>query len=62
MSMNVMKTIWCDTVSLIIDAEEFRGRGALSVLGQPGGFPGKARSFWMGRLLLDTKEESEHFH
>lgn len=62
MSMNVMKTIWCDIVLLIIGSGEFRGRRALSGLGQPGGLPGKAGSSWMGRVFLDTEEGREYFH
>lgn len=62
MSMNVMKTIWCDTVLLIIGAGEFRGGRALSGLGQPGGLPRKAGSSWMGRVFLGTEEGNEHFH
>ena len=55
MSMNVMKTIWCDTVLLIIGAGEFRGGRTLTGLGHQEdslgrlGPPGRAGFSWVPR-------------
>lgn len=54
MSMNVMKTIWCDTVSLIIDAGEFRGRGGSKWV------RAARRVSWEGWVLLDGQASLGH--